>query len=49
MYSDSEKLLKLDISFRAEADEMLAETGLGKMISDPGYEPVGSYVMRTRA
>ena len=37
----------MDVAPRAEADSMLQDTGLGKMISDAGYHPVGSYVMRT--
>ena len=49
MNAESKRLLDLDIGLRAEADLMLAESGLGKVISDAGFKPVGSYVMRTMA
>jgi len=42
-----EELFNLDISLHIEADLMLKETGLGKIIGEAGYKPVGSYVMRT--
>jgi hypothetical protein len=42
-----EELLKQDIRLRAEADVMLKETGIGKLISEAGYKPVGSYSMQT--
>jgi hypothetical protein len=42
-----EELFQLDRSIRLEADLMLKETGLGKIISEAGYQPVGSYVMHT--
>jgi len=42
-----EELFQLDSSIRAEADLMLKETGLGKIINEAGYKPVGSYVMHT--
>jgi hypothetical protein len=42
-----EELFQLDSSIRAEADFMLKETGLGKIINEAGYKPVGSYVMHT--
>ena len=42
-----EELFQLDRSIRAEADLMLQETGLGKIINEAGYKPVGSYVMQT--
>ena len=42
-----EKLFDQDVSLHTEADLMLKETGLGKIIKEAGYKPVGSYVMRT--
>jgi hypothetical protein len=41
------ELLDLDVALRTEADVMLRETGLGKMISMEGYRSVGSYAMHT--
>jgi hypothetical protein len=40
------ELLKIDATLRSEADAMLEETGLGRLIYDAGYHPVGSYVMK---
>jgi hypothetical protein len=42
-----EELFQLDRNIHLEADLMLKETGLGKIISEAGYKPVGSYVMQT--
>jgi len=41
------RLLALDASLRAEADKILKESGLGKIIKEKGFHPVGSYVMKT--
>jgi hypothetical protein len=41
------ELLDGECRLRAEADTMLAETGLGTMIHEAGYQSVGSYVMHT--
>jgi hypothetical protein len=41
------RLFSLDASFRAEADKFLKESGLGKIIREEGFHPVGSYVMKT--
>jgi hypothetical protein len=44
---EAQRLLDMDEQLRAEADRMLSESGLGPIIAEAGYEPVGSYVMRT--
>jgi hypothetical protein len=41
------RLFALDADLRAEADKMLAESGLGKIFQEAGYVPVGSYAMGT--
>jgi hypothetical protein len=43
----NEELFYQDISLHIEADLMIKETGLGKIIGEAGYKPVGSYVMNT--
>ena len=45
--AEAQRLLTLDEQLRAEADRMLSESGLGEIIAEAGYEPVGSYSMRT--
>ncbi len=45
--AEARRLLTLDEQLRAEADRMLAESGLGRIIGEAGYESVGSYAMRT--
>lgn len=47
MGKTKEELFSQDTDLHTEADLMLKETGLGKIISETGYKPVGSYVMRT--
>ena len=47
MNNDLARLDKLDSDLRREADEFLAESGLGMIISEAGFTPVGSYTMRT--
>lgn len=47
MHPDADRLFALDEALRAEADAMLAESGLGEIIADAGYRPVGSYAMHT--
>ena len=42
-----DRLFTLEAGLRAEADRMLEESGLGKIIREEGFKPVGSYVMRT--
>ncbi len=44
---DVARLTQLDASLRAEADRMLAESGLGEIIGRAGYKAVGSYAMHT--
>jgi len=44
---EAQRLLAMDEQLRAEADRMLSESGLGPIIAEAGYEPVGSYSMRT--
>ena len=41
------RLFSLDASLQAEADRMLEESGLGRIIKEEGFKPVGSYVMET--
>lgn len=41
------RLFALDADLRAEAAKMLEESGLGRIIREEGFKPVGSYVMRT--
>jgi len=41
------RLFALDAALRAEADVFLKDSGLGKIIKDQGFHPVGSYVMKT--
>ncbi|HET6455607.1 MAG TPA: hypothetical protein VFI02_14485 [Armatimonadota bacterium] len=45
--SEKIRLDQLDCSLRKEADEFLVASGLGPIIAGAGFEPVGSYVMRT--
>jgi hypothetical protein len=40
------RLFSLDAALRAEADKMLEESGLGKIIREEGFKPVGSYIMK---
>jgi hypothetical protein len=47
MHPDAVRLFALDETLRAEADQMLAESGLGAIITAAGYRPVGSYAMHT--
>ncbi len=44
---NKKRLFALDAGLRKEADLMLQESGLGKLIRAEGYHPVGSYAMRT--
>ena len=41
------RLFALDSGLRAEADRMLEESGLGRILKEEGFVPVGSYVMQT--
>jgi len=46
---EQNRLFALDAALRAEADDILARSGIGAVIADAGYVRVGSYVMRTMA
>jgi len=45
--ADVARVFALDEGLRGEADRMLAASGLGEVLRAEGYNPVGSYVMRT--
>ena len=47
MHPDASRLFALDEGLRAEADQVLAESGIGAILNEYGYQPVGSYAMRT--
>ncbi len=42
-----QRLFLLDTGLREEADRMLRESGLGKILREEGFKTVGSYAMRT--
>jgi hypothetical protein len=44
---EAARLLALDADLRAEADDVLKRSGLGPILAEAGYQPVGSYVMGT--
>jgi hypothetical protein len=41
------RLFSLDAKLRAEANQILKQSGIGIIIREEGFKPVGSYVMRT--
>ncbi len=41
------RLFALDAALRSEADRMLGESGIGKILREEGFHAVGSYAMRT--
>ena len=43
----SARLLELQDSLRGQADHLLAASGLGGILQAEGFQPVGSYAMRT--
>jgi len=47
MHLDYQRLFALDESLRAEADQVLAQSGIGALLQAAGYRAVGSYVMGT--
>lgn len=47
MHPHAPRLFALDEALRAEADRMLADSGIGAILAEAGYGPVGSYPMRT--
>jgi hypothetical protein len=49
MHPEAERLFALDESLRAEAEAMLAASGIGAILREAGYIPVGSQAMRTMA
>jgi hypothetical protein len=49
MHPDAARLFALDEALHAEADHILADSGIGAILAEYGYQPVGSYAMRTMA
>ena len=47
MHLDASRLFAAEASLRAEADAMLAASGIGAILAGAGYTAVGSYAMRT--
>ncbi len=47
MHPDTPRLFAAEASLRAEADALLAASGLGAILAGAGYVVVGSYAMRT--
>ena len=47
MRTDAGCLFAAESALRAEADDMLARSGIGPILSSAGYHAAGSYVMRT--
>lgn len=47
MHPDASRLFALDESLRAEADQMLADSGIGAILDEAGYVAVGSYALHT--
>ena len=47
MHPEANRLFTLDAALREEADQVLADSGIGSMLAKSGYQAVGSYVMRT--
>jgi len=47
MIENRRRLFSLDANLRAEADRILGQSGIGIIISEEGFKPVGSYVMKT--
>jgi hypothetical protein len=42
MHPEATRLFALDEALRAEADRMLADSGIGAILADAGYVAVGS-------
>jgi hypothetical protein len=40
-------LFSLDATLRSEADQLLEQSGIGIILREEGFKPVGSYVMHT--
>jgi len=47
MPPEAQELFALDEALRAEGERVLGESGIGAIIEEAGYVPVGSQVMRT--
>ncbi|MEN6547002.1 MAG: hypothetical protein ABFE07_13280 [Armatimonadia bacterium] len=47
MHPEAERLFALDERLRREADEMLLASGIGSILDETGFTPVGSHVMHT--
>lgn len=47
MHPEAKRLFSLDEALRREADEMLAQSGIGAILQQAGYHAVGSYQMCT--
>jgi hypothetical protein len=47
LHPDADRLFALDASLRAEADRMLAASGIGPILREGRFQAVGSYVMKT--
>ena len=47
MHPEAERLFSTEEALRTEADEMLAQSGLGAILQHAGYQAVGSYEMHT--
>ena len=47
IHPEAERLFARDVALRAEADEVLARSGIGAILSEARYQIVGSYVMKT--
>lgn len=45
--AEAARLLRLDEALRREADRLLSASGLGDILRQHGFIPVGSYIMRT--
>lgn len=49
MHPEAERLFALDEALRAEADAVLALSGIGEVLAERGFVAVGSYAMHTMA
>jgi hypothetical protein len=47
MRSDAQELFERDAILRTEANELLAQSGIGAILTNAGYTLVGSYCMQT--
>ncbi|MEN6546155.1 MAG: hypothetical protein ABFE07_08955 [Armatimonadia bacterium] len=47
LHRDAERLFGIDEALRREADEMLAASGIGGILSEHDFQAVGSYAMKT--